>query len=161
MKATDFLDIYFNLELNTYKPFRKNEDGLPLYINNKSNHPKTIKNQLPDMIAQRISNLSSSRQVFDQQIGPYKTALNLAGYDKNLTYKEHKGKRNRHRKIIWFNPPYSDNVKTNIGCKFLKLIDKHFKNSNLAQIYNRKTIKISYSCMNNMEAIISSHTIEK
>ena len=157
MKATDFLDIYFNLELNTYKPFRKNEDGLPLYINNKSNHPKTIKNQLPDMIAQRISNLSSSRQVFDQQIGPYKTALNLAGYDKNLTYKEHKGKRNRHRKIIWFNPPYSDNVKTNIGCKFLKLIDKHFKNSNLAQIYNRKTIKISYSCMNNMEAIISSH----
>ena len=157
MKSTDFLDIFFDLESESYKPFRKNEDVLPVYINNKSNHPKTTKKTIPDGIAKRISNLSASKQVFDQQIAPYKTALSLAGYNKELIYTEHKKKKNRHRKIVWFNPPHSDNVKTNVGSKFLKLVDKHFKRSNLANIYNRKTIKISYSCMNNMESIISNH----
>ena len=33
---------------------------------------------------------------------------------------------NSKRKIIWFTPPYSLNVRTNVGRKFLELIDKHF-----------------------------------
>ena len=36
-----------------------------------------------------------------------------------------KSKR-RKIKIIWFNPPFSKNVKTNIARNFLQLIDKHF-----------------------------------
>ena len=46
---------------------------------------------------------------------------------------------------------------TNIGSKFLSLIDKHFKNSPLGKYFNRKTIKVSYSCLPNISAIISGH----
>ena len=30
------------------------------------------------------------------------------------------------RQIIWFNPPFSANVKTNVGKIFMRLVDKHF-----------------------------------
>ena len=39
-----------------------------------------------------------------------------------------KSTKKRKRNIIWLNPPYSMNVKTNIVRKFLQLIDKHFPN---------------------------------
>ena len=67
-------------------------------------------------------------------------------------------KKKRRRKIIWFNPPYSRTVKTKIAHNFLKLIDKHFpRNSKFYKIFNRNTIKVSYSCMNNMSQIIKLH----
>nr|XP_061840538.1 uncharacterized protein LOC133622025 [Nerophis lumbriciformis] len=55
-------------------------------------------------------------------------------------------------------PPYSKNVSTNIGHKFLNLIDKHFpKDNNLRKVFNKNNIKLSYSCMNNIRQIISNH----
>ena len=48
-------------------------------------------------------------------------------------------------------------MRTNIGRLFLNLIKKHFENQKLSKIFNRNTVKISYSCMKNMEAIIKSH----
>ena len=60
--------------------------------------------------------------------------------------------------IIWFNPPYSANVATNIGHKFLKAIDECFPLSHpLHKILNRNTLKLSYSCMQNMHNLISTH----
>ena len=45
-----------------------------------------------------------------------------------------------------------------IGHKFLSLIDKHFpKDHSLRKIFNRNTIKISYSCMNNTKQVIDNH----
>ena len=42
--------------------------------------------------------------------------------------------------------------------QFLKLIDKHFpKGSKLHKLFNKNNVKVSYSCMNNMNAIIKSH----
>ena len=62
------------------------------------------------------------------------------------------------KKNIWFNPPYSMDVRTNIGKTFLKSITKHFPNGNsLHKIFNKNTFKVSYSCMSNMASIISSH----
>ena len=50
------------------------------------------------------------------------------------------------------------NTSTNIGHKFLALVDKHFpKDHKLRKIFNRNTIKISYSCMNNTKQIIDNH----
>ena len=50
------------------------------------------------------------------------------------------------------------NVTTKIGQRFLTLIDKHIpKNHKLHKIFNRNTIKISYSCMPNIKSIINSH----
>ena len=62
------------------------------------------------------------------------------------------------RKVIWFSPPYSLNVKTNIGKVFLKLVRKRFPRSDkLSKIFNLNTIKISYSSMPNVKNLIKQH----
>ena len=61
-------------------------------------------------------------------------------------------KKRRKRKIIWFNPPYWVNVKTNIGKIILSLLKKHFpKKNKLHKIFNKNNIKIS--CMINISSI--------
>ena len=62
IKSTNFLDILFDLQTNTYRPFQKDNQN-PLYINRQSNHPFKIKKELPNMIASRLSKLSCSEQV--------------------------------------------------------------------------------------------------
>ena len=43
----------------------------------------------------------------------------------------------------------------------MKLTDKHFKHDNiLHKIFNRKTLKISYSCTKNISQIINNHNKE-
>ena len=49
-------------------------------------------------------------------------------------------------------------VQTNVARDSLKLIDKHFPAASpLHKIFNRNTVKVSYSCMNNVKRVISSH----
>ena len=53
---------------------------------------------------------------------------------------------------------YCKTVRTNVARDFPKLIDKHFpKTSPLHKIFNRNTIKVSYSCMYNVRYVISRH----
>ena len=48
-------------------------------------------------------------------------------------------------------------MKTNLGRKFLNIIDRCFQNGHpLHKIFNKHTLKLSYSCMPNMKSIISS-----
>ena len=55
-------------------------------------------------------------------------------------------------------PPYNRHVSNNIGKKFIHLVNKHFpKEHPLHKICNRNTLKISYSCMDNMETIVKAH----
>ena len=59
---------------------------------------------------------------------------------------------------IFYNPPFNLGIKTNIGKRFLALITKHFpKKHILRQLFNRNTLKISYSCCKNLRAIIQTH----
>ena len=52
-------------------------------------------------------------------------------------------RRRRTRDAIWWNLPYSINIDTNIGAKFLPLIDKCFpKGTLMGKIFNRQTLKI-------------------
>ena len=150
-----------NLNLNTgkFKPFRKPNDH-PIYINFKSNHPKIIIKQLPKMIAHRISTLSSDKETFENEIGPYEKALKNSGYDCKLNYMppEPNKKRVRTRKILYFNPPFSKSVKTKVGALFLKLIDDHFPEHNIFhEIFNRSKIKISYCTMPNVKNHIAKN----
>ena len=49
---------------------------------------------------------------------------------------------------------------TNIGKKFLALIDKHFgkeREDKLHKLFNRHTVKLSYSCTPNIETLIKAH----
>ena len=69
--------------------------------------------------------------------------------------------RKRNRNIIWFNPPFSKNVATKIGRYFLNLLDKYFpRDHKFHKILNRNNIKVSYSCMPNINQP-STHTTEK
>jgi hypothetical protein len=160
LKIVNFLDVTLNLSSGQYQPYRKPNDS-PLYINTKSNHPPNILKNLPASIERRLSDLSNDDQIFEQNTTIYQEALNNSGFKHKLKFQKdkpiHKSK-NRSRKIIWFNPPYSKNVSTNIGQKFLKLIAKHFpKSSKLNKIFNKNTVKVSYSCMPNMASIIKAH----
>ena len=91
----------------------------------------------------------------------YNAALENAGYTERVNYErknENKPSRKRKRNIIWYNPPYNKSVSTNIGRVFLNLLDKHFhKEHKLNKIFNRNSVKVSYSCTRNIEHIIKNH----
>ena len=162
IKKCDFLDVYLDLNTGLHKPFRK-ANQKPIYVHKDSNHPESIKRQIPKMVATRLTNLSSNEAVFLSEIDAYREAMNSSGYSEPLIYQHdetNNGKRRnrcRTKKVVWFNPPFCQSVKTNIGTKFLALIDKHFKDTSLAKHFNRSTLKISYSCLPNLERIISGH----
>ena len=73
----------FDLQNNSYKYYRKS-DHLPAYICKHSNHPPTILKLLPKNIAKRISDLSSSENIFPDAIPVYKEALQKSGFTTNL-----------------------------------------------------------------------------
>ena len=157
----DYLDFTLNLTTGRYYPFRK-PDNDPLYINAKSNHPPSTMRQIPTSISTRISGLSYDQDGFDKSSQLYNSALKSSGYKEKIHYVENQHQRrksrNSSRNNIWFNPPYSQNVRTNIAKSFLGLVDKHFSKSHkLHKIFNRNNLKVSYSCTTNMANIIKSH----
>ena len=89
-----------------------------------------------------------------------KKHLKKCRYWKNLHYEPpttNKMKKQIMEQQTLVQLPFSKNVSTNIGHKFLAL-DKHFpKDHKLRKILNCNTIKISYSCMNNTKQIIDNH----
>ena len=70
LKTVDYLDVTFDLQNNSYKSYRK-PDNLPAYIHKHLNHPPTILHELPKSIAKRISDLSSSKNIFHDAIPVY------------------------------------------------------------------------------------------
>ena len=66
--------------------------------------------------------------------------------------------KNRERKILWFDPPFSQSVKTNIEKVFLKLVRKHFPRHHIIhKIFNTNTLKLSYCCRKNISNIIKQY----
>ena len=100
------------------------------YINIDSNHPPATIKQLPLSSESRLSSLSSSEEIFNDSVTPYQDALNKSRYKHKLKYQANtdtgNNKKQRKRNIVWFNPPYSKNVKTNIGKLFINLIKNTF-----------------------------------
>ena len=79
-----------------------------------------------------------------------------SGYQPNLSYnKQPKKTKKSNKKDYMVQPPYSENVKTNIGRTFLKLIKNNFKRDHkYHKIFNRNALKISYFCTRNIENLI-------
>ena len=94
----------------------------------------------------------------------YNKAVHESRYEINFKYwNEAKTNANnrRRRNIVLFNFIFSENIKTNIGHEFLNLLTKLFpKHHWLHKIFNKNNIKINYSCMLNMFAVISNHNKE-
>ena len=166
LKICNFLDVTLNPKDGTYYPYRK-PNNETLYVNTNSNHPPTIIKHLPSAIGRRISDISSNKELFNKAKPHYENALRQSGHDEELTYSKsmkstphssQNRRKNRQRNIIWFNPPYSMNVQTNIGREFLNLVSKHFpKKHRYNKIFNKNTVKVSYSCTDNLQTIIKNH----
>ncbi len=162
--TVDFLDITLNLKSGTFEPYTK-PNNVPLYVHKDSNHPPSIIKNIPEGVNKRLSRISSNEAMFERAKPVYQESLNKSGYNYHLKYdpeaksdKNNSRKRTRSRNVTWFNPPYSENVKTNIGRKFFNLLDKCFPPGHeLHKLLNRNTVKLSYSCMRNVEKIISTH----
>ena len=165
LKVINFLDVTLNLNNGSYRPYMK-PNNQTKYVNKKSNHPRNIIKAIPSSMNQRLSNISSDIKQFNDTKKPYQDALKDAGYDHTLEFNppnndqnaSKSGSRKRKRNIVWYNPPFSKHVSTNVGRKFLNLIDKHFpKGHILHKLFNRNNVKVSYCCMKNMSRIIKTH----
>ena len=113
------------------------------------------------MISKAISDLSCNVEEFDKVKSVYKSALKDSGNFSSMSYNDsntQNARRNRNRKVIWFNSPYSQNLKTNIGQLFIKLVRKYLiKNNKYYKIFDLNTLKLTYCCPTNIENIIKQH----
>ena len=143
--TVNFLDATLGTN-GSYKPYKK-PNGTTKYVNKASNHPPSILKNIPKFIQKRLNTISSSEDEFGGAKDEYQKALEEAGYTDTLTYdpninQTNKPKRKRSRRIIWYNPPYSKNVATNIGKEFFKLLRLHFpKQHPLHRLFNNNTVK--------------------
>ena len=158
LKVVNFLDVTLDLNTYTFKPYIKPNSSLK-YVHRHSNHPPTILKNIPQAINDRLSKISSNEHLFNQSAPTFQTALQKSGYNHTLKFNAHPqtSTRNnrRQRKITWYNPPYCQNVRTNIGRKFLQILDQCFPPTHpLRKIFNRSTVKLSYSCSPSINQII-------
>ena len=130
-----------------------------------SNHPPQILKQITTTISDSLSRNSSSQLIFNESKHQYEDALSKSGFKTKLNNKDSaaptsKKMISRRRKMIWFNPPYSQNMSTNIAKIFLNLVDKHFPCTHqLHKIFNHNIIKVCYSCMSNIQELIKKHNL--
>ena len=130
--VVNYLDIQFNLLNGTFKPYREPNND-PIYGYRDSNHPLHVLKKLLKTIGKRLSTISSSGEIFESSKIDYKNALKISGYKYRLVYEnssvnenDKNEKKKRKCNNIWYNPPCSANVKTNIGKVFFKLLNKHY-----------------------------------
>ena len=97
---------------------------------------------VPKGIEHRLSNNSSNKEILERSKQKYEEALKNEGYRVNLEYRGRdesstQGRRNRPRKILWFNPPYNMEVVNNLGKEFSKLLKRNFPSGSLLhKIFN-------------------------
>ena len=159
LTQVDFLDVTFNLHSEKYWPYRK-PNNEPLYIHTESNHPPSIIKQLPAMIEARVSATACDEHEFTKVKPDYDAALKNSGFKQGIHFSKNQqqARRTRKRKVTWFNPPYNASVLTNIGKSFLSLLNKHFPPSHrYHRIFNKQSVKLSYSCCPNVQSLISAH----
>ena len=119
--------VTLNLRDEKCLPYRKpKNDRDRVHIDSRSNHPPAIIQSLPKSINRRISTLSSSESTFHSVANTYETALKNSNYKTKLEYgvdsfittpdnRTTLKKRKRKRHIIWFNPLFTKNKRSNIG----------------------------------------------
>ena len=133
--VVNFLDVTLNLTNGTYSPYHKPESIIQ-YINTKSNHPLCLKTYLNQL------NKDSAEDIFLASVKPYQDALYASGFKHKLSYiaAPSNNTKCRKRKILWFNPPFSMDVETNVGKQSLDLLYHHFPPGHiLHSVLNRST----------------------
>ena len=119
--------------------------ALMLYIHSLSNHPPQIIKQLPNSISERLSK-NSNQEIFITAKVEYEDALKKSGCNVDLKYTNNKSEKpkTQKRNIVWFKPPLSKYVSTNVAKTFFQLVRKHFPRSHkLHKIFNSNIVKVS------------------
>ena len=115
-----------NAHSGKYYPYRKQNNSLP-YIHKQSNCPPSVINRIPFMISKPLTDIFRDKEHFDKAARIYNEARKNSGFNKTLNFSPTiPSRRHRGRNIIWFNPPFNSNVKTNVGKLYLTLLQKHF-----------------------------------
>lgn len=136
-----------------YWPYSKNVSKI-MYIDKESNHLMAILQHIHILV----------------QLQPMKRCLMkpkvLMESDHNSSLRYHRVKKNKNsskkscnKKVLWFYPPFSSAIKTNVAKMFLKLTSKHFAgNKLLNKLFNKNNVKVIYSCSDNMAVMVSCHS---
>ena len=108
MTKCNFLDITLDLANKCHMLYKKENSAIK-YINKNSNHPMTIKNNLPRMIKERLIQLSTDPNIFDDAKPCYQNALSKSNFKHKLKYTNEaklneKKKRKRTINLMFFNP---------------------------------------------------------
>ena len=75
------------------------------------------------MISKRLSDISSDKEHFDKAAPIYDEALKSSDFNETLKFSPTIPTRcHRGRNIIWFNSPFSSNVKTNVGKLYIYIL---------------------------------------
>ena len=101
---TDFLDVFFDLEANTYKSYNK-PNNIPQYVHRLSNHPPSILKNIPEGVNKRLSSISSSEEMFIENTHIFQEALDKSEHSFKLKFNPQDPKpapKNRKRKQAFF-----------------------------------------------------------
>ena len=124
---------YVKLKQWILLPYKNhNEETNYLYVN--SDHPTGILKQLPMQMKKRLSSLSSSKEIFLETTPYYEQYLSNREYRENLNYR--------------------DPTASNLTTKSKRQRNKFHK------IFNRTSLKLSYSCMPNIKTKINTNNRE-
>ena len=118
-------------------------------------------------VDKRLNMLSCNEEVFNEAKPMYQIALRNSGYDYELKYEKvdiHamnnnsvRQKRSKKRQTFWFNPVFDKQVETNVGAKFLQILDTTFTRDHvLHKLFNCHTVKVSYRTLGNLAKTIST-----
>ena len=77
LTVVDYLDVVFDLQNNSYKPFTK-PNANTKYVSIQSSHPPAVVANIPAAINRRLSSVSSSKEMFETEVAHYQQALKEA-----------------------------------------------------------------------------------
>ena len=159
LTVVDYLDITLDLKTGLHAPYMKPND-VKNYVHKMSNHPPAVLKNIPKNINDRLCKLSSNEEIFQNAIPPYQEALDRAGYSYKLRFYQtnnnsNKNNRTRTRNCVYWNPPFTKNVKTNLIAEFLKIVRSFPQHNVLKPMINTNKIKASYRTVPNMASQVS------
>ena len=158
LKKVGYFSIRFDLNTGSYRPYRKPNNDTRYKIG-KWYHPPSILKHVLAAISKRMSINLSNKQIIQRVAPYYNNILKDCGHKEKLQFEQYQyqqtePRKNRSWNIIWFNPPFSSNVETNIARKLLKLVKKLLSKYRYRKTFNKNNIKVSYSCTDNMEKLV-------
>ena len=110
------------------------------------------------MISKLISEICCDKHEFEKAKGNYNKALEKTGFSEKIKYQVLLDCTNKKSSMVSLHKVANSHAQTNVGKIFMKLIVKHFtKHHRYHRRFNKNTIKLSYSCIQNMGNIIIKH----